>query len=397
MSRVNVNPEVLAWARETAGLSLGEAAQKLQLSAARGLDPEQRMAAYESGEEQPTRTLLLKMSKAYRRSLLAFYLFEPPRRGDRGEDFRRVSEEVSLAMEGLVDALVRDVKVRQSIVRSVLEDEDEATVIPFVGSMTIDAGVDAVTRSIRQAIGFDLQTFRHYRTIGDAFAYVRSQVEAAGAFVLLIGDLGSHHTALSVEVFRGCALADSVAPFVVINDQDAKSAWAFTLFHELAHIWIGQTGISASVVEAGVEQFCNDVASSLLLLDGEFSGFEVTDQMPLQETVEAINKFASARNLSRTMVAYRLFRRGVIGHDRWDALKREFRRIWLETRAAERRTASQKESGPNYFVIRRYRAGRALVDLVSRMTRSGALTSTKAAKVLGVKPRSVYDLFAAGG
>ena len=60
--------------------------------------------------------------------------------------------------------------------------------------------------------------------------------------MLLLGDLGSHHSDMNEEVFRGFALADEIAPFVVINDNDATTARSFSLIHELAHIWIGASG-----------------------------------------------------------------------------------------------------------------------------------------------------------
>ena len=72
----------------------------------------------------------------------------------------------------------------------------------------------------------------------------------------------------SEEVFRGAALADDVAPFVVINDNDAVPARAFTLVHELAHIWIGASGVSGPLQEISdnmIERFCNDVAGEFLL------------------------------------------------------------------------------------------------------------------------------------
>ena len=392
MATVQVNPEILRWARETAGLTLEEAAHKLHVGAARGLSPNERLAALEAGAEAPTRALLLKMSKSYRRPLLAFYMESPPARGDRGVDFRRLPVEPSPAQEGLVETLLRDVKARQAIVRAALEDEEEAELLPFVGSMGMDVSVDALCNSIRHTLGFDLSAFRNKRTI----SYLRSLVESSGVFVLLIGDLGSYHSALSVDHFRGCALADPIAPFIVINDQDAKGAWSFTLLHELAHIWLGQTGVSASIVEAGVERFCNDVAASLLLLDGDFGEFEMVPLAGFGDAVERINSFADAKNISRSMVAYQLFRRGVIGDQLWKALQAEFRRLWVESRAREREAARNQEGGPTYYTVRRYHIGTALVDLVSRMTKSGALTSTKAGKVLGVKPGNVYELIGAG-
>src|ERR1700730_13312202 len=132
----SVNPNILKWARETAGLSLQDAAEKVALGEARGVPGEDRLAAYEAGEREPSRPLLLRMAKQYRRSLLTFYMSEAPRPGERGQDFRTLPPEHSRAQDPLVDALIRDVRVRQGMVRAVLEDEDEAIRLPFVASMT---------------------------------------------------------------------------------------------------------------------------------------------------------------------------------------------------------------------------------------------------------------------
>ena len=91
-------------------------------------------------------------------------------------------------------------------------------------------------------------------TPNEAFSLLRSRTEDAGVFVLLKGDLGSYHTAIPVDVFRGFAIADDVAPFVVINDQDSTPAWSFTLLHELVHLLLGQTGISGANPGTGTEE-----------------------------------------------------------------------------------------------------------------------------------------------
>lgn len=77
----DLNPEILLWARETAGLSLQEAASKLGIDDARGVPGAERLAALEAGERQPSRPLLLKMAKQYRRPLLTFYLPAPSSHG----------------------------------------------------------------------------------------------------------------------------------------------------------------------------------------------------------------------------------------------------------------------------------------------------------------------------
>lgn len=391
-----VNSEILVWARETAGLTLDAAAAKLGIQVARGIDAAERLSALERGDVQPTRPMLLKMAKAYRRPLVTFYLASPPPKGDRGEDFRTLPQKHTND-EPLVDALLRDVRARQSMVRSVIEDDDDAVPLPFVGSMSPAAGVASVAGSIRAAIRFELQEFRAQRTYEGAFNYLRSRIEGVGVFVLLMGNLGSHHTNLDVSAFRGIALADRMAPFIVINDQDAKSAWSFTALHELAHLWLGASGISGAFgdSESALEKFCNDVASELLLPADEFREFRLGGIATLDELSEVITQFADSRKVSRSLVAYRLFRRGDMSRERWAEVAEAFYQDWRDSRDRERERNRGQDGGPDYYVVRRHKLGSALLDLVSRNMSEGLLTPTKAGKVLGVKPRSVAALLSA--
>jgi Zn-dependent peptidase ImmA (M78 family) len=390
-----VSHEILSWARETAGLSLSEAANKLGISRRLGVSAEDRLAAIEVGEVEPSRSVLLKMAHHYRRPLVTFYMSAPPRKGDRGEDFRNVPDRHTAA-EALVDALVRDIRARQSMVRAVLADDEEATPLPFVGSMKMGDGVDAVLASIQQIIGIDLSEFRAQATPESAFALLRSRVEAAGVFVLLMGNLGSHHSAIDVEAFRGFALADDIAPFVVLNDQDARSAWSFTLIHELVHLWLGTTGVSGVFADAQIEKFCNDVAGSFLLPAKELPRIGVDLKTDVEMAARRIGEFAEERYLSRSMVAYTLLRAGSLSDNTWRILTARFQAQWRQNRDT-RRERQNEGTGPNYYVVRRHRLGPALLQFVSRNMSDGALTPTKASQVLGVKPRSVAPLLSTVG
>jgi hypothetical protein len=113
------------------------------------------------------------------------------------------------------------------MVRAILEEDEDAEAISFIGSMQIVDGMGRVVASIRQTLALDLGEFRAQGSAEAAFNHLRRKVEKAGVFVMLLGNLGSHHTALDVTAFRGFALADELAPFIVINDQDSKSAWSF--------------------------------------------------------------------------------------------------------------------------------------------------------------------------
>src|SRR6476619_7276740 len=136
-----VNPKLLVWARETAGMSLEDAAQAL------GLASPDKLKAIETGTKPLSRPLLLRMSQKYRRSLLNFYLAEPPLKGKRGEDFRTLPDR-SAVPENVIEVLTRDLSARQSLVRTALEDE-EAETLSFVGSAQSNVSRAALGQSIQ--------------------------------------------------------------------------------------------------------------------------------------------------------------------------------------------------------------------------------------------------------
>lgn len=104
--------------------------------------------------------------------------------------------------EVLLDALLRDVHARQGLVRAALEEAEEAEPLAFVGSARIIDGVHAVVALMRGSLGVSLEDFRQQRTADDAFKLLRTAAETAGVFVLLMGNLGSHHTNIDARVFQ---------------------------------------------------------------------------------------------------------------------------------------------------------------------------------------------------
>jgi Zn-dependent peptidase ImmA (M78 family) len=384
-----IRPEMLTWARETAGLSLEDAARSIGLKNARGETGPNRLAKLESGDHEPKPALLEKMAKTYRRPLLVFYLNDPPKAADRGQDFRTLPGEERDNPE--LDALIRDIKARQELVRSVLEDE-EIEPPNFVGKASLETPVRELAARIQKRFEIDIAEFRGHKTIDDAFNYLRAKIEQAGVFVLLIGNLGSHHTNIPVRIFRGYASADRLAPMIVINNQDVRAAWSFTALHELVHLWRGETGISGVDATNQTERYCNDVAGEILVPAEDLRIFANPASFNL--TVNFINEYAGKWHVSRPMVAFKLYRTGRIDHDTWRRLDSRFYDEFLEFQ--ERKSEKQKssEGGPNYYVVKRHRVGSALLGLVRRALDEGTLTYTKAGRVLGVKPRNVEPLLA---
>jgi Zn-dependent peptidase ImmA (M78 family) len=347
----------------------------------------ERLAKIERGEKEPAGPLLEKMAKAYRRPLVTFYLKQRPLTGDRGQDFRTLPGEKRY--DPNLDALIRDIKARQELVHSVLEDE-ESPPIDFIGSATMEMSTTALARRIVERIGFRLSDFRREKTADDAFDYVRKAIESNGVFVLLIGNLGSYHTNIPVEVFRGFAVADRLAPMIAINDQDVRAAWSFTAVHELVHLWLGTTGVSGMDAAKDIEQYCNDVAGEVLLPAGDLDVFN--EHVSSNKLVDFIAFYAQQWRVSRQMVAYKLYRTGKIKHWKWKELREIFHEQFLAFKADQQIKNKQAEGGANYYTVKRHRVGSALLGLMRRALLDGSTTYTKAGRVLGVKPRNVEHL-----
>ena len=395
----NINPAILAWARKTSGLSAAEAAHKIGLSSSAHSTAAKKLQELEAGKAKPTRAQLEKIAKAYWQPLTIFYLASPPRVGDRGVDFRQSQQPIAKKDEAILDALLRSLRARQHMVRSLLEDDEDMQPLSWVGSISQSMPVNKAAANIRATLGVEntADFCRRQKTPEALFAALRQRIEELGVFVLLVRNLGSYHTEISEKVFRGFAIADGLAPFIVINSRDAKVARTFTLIHELAHVMTEATGVSASPAPTNpatsaekTERFCNDVASEFLLPEDSLPA--IARQTSLEHASAVIRQLAQDRNISEPMVAYRLWRAGRISAPMLRELLGLYSERWDNMRRQQRESAS---GGPSYYKIQRANIGEALLNLVDRTLRANELTHTEAARILGVSSGKVGSLLRA--
>ena len=344
----NITPSMLAWARETAGLSIADAAVRVGLkSNSRGTATE-KLQALERGEVKPTRNQLVKIAATYRRPLTVFYRSAPPVVRYHGEDFRTLVAVVSKEEAGLLEALLRNIRARQDMVRAILEEDEDVGRLDIVGSMTVSTRIADAVHTMQEMLGTEEgRVFPELSSPSELFAKLRERVEGLGIFVLLVGNLGSYHSNISERVFRGFAIADDIAPFIVINEQDAPPAWSFTLIHELAHIFTGFTGVSNAPHQAEpetrparIERFCNDVASEFLLPQRSLGDFDVLKS--LNSAASVIRNLAAERNVSEAMVAYRYWRTDRIDDDIYRRLATTYAERWQEAKLTRGGTCTQK-------------------------------------------------------
>ena len=395
---VLVNHENLEWARNAAKLSAAVAAKKLGLSNSSKSTAVEKLRRLECGDNPPTQAQLSKMASVYRVPVVAFYLDSKPRKSDLGEDYRTTPQKTEdAAANAHLAILLSNVKARQSITRDLLEDED-AEPLHFVSSASIGMGVERVANSIVETTGFNLKQYqRRPSQPNHAFKYLRSRIQSIGIFVLLMSDLGHPQTTtIPVSVFRGFAIADAFAPYIVINRKDDKRAQSFTALHEVAHLWLGTSGISGTIDETSniLEQFCSRVAGRILLPRHELLELSSLRNDSFETALDKITDFANAKNLSRAMVAYNLKLEDYISENQWYQINEWLIRYHAEREQREREERERdkaigKTTPIDPSVVKRNSLGDPLLELARRSVASGALTPTRASTLLGVNPRKV--------
>lgn len=258
MPRVSVKPELLRWARERVGRGVGEFKGNLK-----------RLAEWERGETQPTFKQLEDFARATHVPFGYFFLPEPPEERIPIPDLRTIrNEEISHPSPNLLDT-IHAMQRRQAWLR---EDrmECEAEPLDFVGSTRLADNPEDIGREMRRMVGLADGWAADVRTWQEAIGELRRAIEDLGVMAVINGVVGNNtHRKLDVEEFRGFALSDEYVPLVFVNGADAKSAQMFTLAHELAHIWLGESALTDVGLKIrpsqDIESWCDKAAAEFLV------------------------------------------------------------------------------------------------------------------------------------
>lgn len=256
--RVEVKPELLRWARERAGLKTSALTARFP-----------KLDRWESGEGQPTLKQLEHFANATHAPVGYFFLAAPPVEPMPIPDFRTMgSVHLERPSANILDTIYL-CQQRQEWYRDYARWA-AADPLPFIGSVTLKKDVEAAARAMRHALKFDLAERRAMSSWSEALRRFIEQADELGVLVMVNGVVGSNnYRKLDPNEFRGFAIADDLAPLVFINGSDTKAAQMFTLAHELAHLWLGQSAVSdtapSSTPANHIEAWCNQVAAELLV------------------------------------------------------------------------------------------------------------------------------------
>jgi Zn-dependent peptidase ImmA (M78 family) len=303
------------------------------------------------------------------------FLAAPPEEKLPLPDLRTVgSSPLSQPSVDLLDT-VRNTLLKQSWYQEYLKQQGQQA-LDFVGSISVDAPVKQVAKAMHTV----LQVDKKART-GTGDEYLTALIAAAdrgGILVMRNGVVGNNtRRRLDVSEFRGFAVADQIAPLVFINNADALKARLFTLAHELAHLWIGSSGISSLPDSASrrEERFCNAVAGEFLAPEDEFR--KAWDGRA--DWRENIGRLVSIFHVSNLVIARRARDLGFID----EQTHNEYYRSELES---FRRTRKLEGGGHADMYTRN---GKQFSQAVVREALTGKLLMRDAARLLDISPSSI--------
>lgn len=257
---IDVNHNVLVWARESLAITRNQASEKTGITA-------KRLVQLEEGEKQPTLDELKELSKTYKRTIATLLLAKPPKEKPLPTDRRTIdSKDLGNFHEKTIMAVRKARALAQSFVE--LRQELGIEIPKFSFSASIQEQPQVIAAKIRKHLKLD--ELREIENINHALEAYIEKVESLGVAIFQLS--------LTQDKLRGFSIVDDVMPIIGIKrGGEQATAKIFTLFHELGHILLNEGGLCdlSEKTNIEIEKWCNAFSAEVLIPTSELLKMEV--------------------------------------------------------------------------------------------------------------------------
>lgn len=372
MVHATINPELLVWARERAGFNLEKLRKRFP-----------KLESWELGERMPTLKQLEAFAKAVFVPVGYLFLPKPPHEEIPIPDLRTISgQKTGPPSPNLLDVL-HLCQSRQSWYHDYARSMEEKP-RNFVGSASVHSPIEDTAANIIKKLDFHMETRSSCSTWTEALRKFIEKAENIGILVMVSGVVGSNNRRkLDPHEFRGFALTDEYAPLVFINGSDTKAAQIFTMAHEMAHIWLGESALSdvgpATQPSHWIESWCNRIAAEMLVPIKALK-----EALPQKHPLEAVQGLARQFKVSTLVILRRLMDAGVISRSVFqDVYNQEVKRL----------RELLKSGGGNFYLTQETRTSRRFVQALVVSTLEGQTLYRDAFQLLGIKKERTFVEF----
>ncbi len=239
---------------------------------------------------------------------------------------------------------------------------------------------EVIANDIQDSLALTDQERNQCKDYKAFFSLLSEKAESIGILVFKNSIVKSNtKRSLSVNEFRGFAIADPYAPVIFINGKDSEAAWIFTLAHEIAHIWLGESGVSDiptqnQATHNQIEVLCNRIAAELLTPKQQF--LSVWKQTEEPQFAQLSKQF----NVSQLVIARRALDLGKINWQSYQHI------------AEQSKQRKVPEGGGDPYKTYPVRNSKRFTKTLVSQAMSGQTLLREAASLLNVQPDTVMEL-----
>ncbi|QXN64144.1 ImmA/IrrE family metallo-endopeptidase [Serratia fonticola] len=296
-------------------------------------------------------------------------------------DLRQAPDSIALSKD-FIDTY-EDVKYKLEWYKDHLQEFGVDNKKDFIGRFTVRSEVIDVAENIATTIGFDLKTILPTVSKESYFSAASAIIERAGILVFKNGIVKSNtKRPLNTNEFRGFCIIDPVVPAVFINGSDAFAAQTFTLFHEVAHLWVGKGGVSNWDFDNKIESFCNKVAAEILMPTDHFIDKwerEINNGMDEVNANDSVSRFFKVSTYASAIKAKSL---GLIDNN-----------SFLFIKGISSKAKKENKNGANPYAVYPHRNSPKITDAILSSAITRSLPLREAANMLNIKTNTVMELY----
>jgi Zn-dependent peptidase ImmA (M78 family)/transcriptional regulator with XRE-family HTH domain len=370
---IYVNAKMITWARERNGLTIEELAKKLKKK------PED-VRKWESGQARISYASLEALAYKHLKIPMAlFYFPAPPDLDDPKKAFRRLPE---YELDRLSSNTLQIIRLGQAYQESLVE-----LVPPTEGKKRIFKELRLSGRETKQIafetrkyLGITLTKQFEFQSTEAAFKAWRHSLEEVGVFTF--------KDTLKDRFVSGFSLQHDRFPIIFVNNSNAHARQVFTLFHELAHILFGVSGITdvdetyvqfMSPPQRLMEMKCNEYAAEVLVPEDAFRGEVFRGQNASPETL--IVRLAKKYSVSREVILRKFLNYDLVTPAYYEQKVAQWNKDYLRD--------VDKTSGGNYYLTRLAYLGEGFARIAFRNYHAGEVSKSELATHLNMNARNI--------
>lgn len=256
-NKIDIKTDILTWAVKRAGYSVEDFIFHFP-----------KLKDWLENEKKPTFKQLQDFAKKVHVPFGYLFLQKPPKE-QLPIPFFRTANDTSDAISINVYDTILHIKQRQEWLNEYLVD-NEFEPLEFVGKFDKQTDYQSVVEDIRKTLGLEEHWASSFSNWEQTLEYLTKKIEDIGVIMVFNSIVGNNtHRPLKVEECRGFVLVDEYAPFMFINAADGKAAQMFTILHELAHIWTGESAgfdfRQLQPADEPIEKLCDKIAAEFLV------------------------------------------------------------------------------------------------------------------------------------